>query len=513
MDCTFIEENLEKLYLYSKNHTYTPDEADELTQEICVELLRSVNRMRTDNIDGWMWSVVRNTSRAFRRRAGARRATMVFLDDTILPDIPDEDDARDELLEKLRRKLLAISAEYREILVMHYFDGLPVEKIAEKTGIPSGTVKWRLSQGREKIRKDWDFEMEDTVIHPVELRIGFCGTGEYGENSLFPNELISDALSKNILWHCQGKGKTIEELSVLTGVPAYYIEDSLKNLVYREAVVKQSNRYVTDFMFIDAEACNRKAEELARKIYRKVVECFRTLDGDIWRNIAFSVENIFQMRKFYECTRPPVRYDGGCWIYMGWKNGEPLKMLIHNSSFNFGSDGTYYYMNVQYRMDPNIFQIGRLLRDDEINVCEKVLNGCRVSDGAFDEAEQEIILRLTERGCLRRTENGASDFEVTIPHLTCEQAKEQQERAKTAAAPVYEEFMVCADELYEHFQNQIPERFRMFAPKYHPAKRLIAACLERALREGLIELPKEPCCEFLIQHDKIQYEKIILSPD
>ncbi len=399
MDCTFIEENLEKLYLYAKNHTYTADEADELTQEICVELLRSVNRMRTDNVDGWMWGVVRNTTRAFRRRAGARRATMVFLDDTILPAIPDEDDARDELLEKLRRKLLAISAEYREILVMHYFDGLPVEKVAEKTGIPSGTVKWRLSQGREKIRKDWNFEMEDTVIHPVELRI------------------------------------------------------------------------------------------------------------------AFSVENIFQMQKFYECTRPPVRYDGGRWIYMGWKNGEPLKMLIHNSSFNSGSDGTYYYMNVQYRMDPNIFQIGRFLRDDEINVCEKVLNGCRVSDGAFDEAEQEIILRLTERGCLRRTENGASDFEVTIPHLTCEQAKEQQERAKTAAAPVYEEFMACADELYEHFQNQIPERFRMFAPKYHPAKRLIAACLERALREGLIELPKEPCCEFLIQHDKIQYEKIILSPD
>ncbi len=500
-DCTFIEENLEKLYLYAKNHTYTADEADELTQEICMELLRSAGTMQSDRAEAWMWGVVRNTTRAFRRRAGRHRANVVYFDDTILPDAADEDTVWDGILEKLRRRLLTIAAEYREILVMHYFDGLPVETIAEKTGIPSGTVKWRLSQGREKIRKDWDFEMEDTVIHPVKLNIGFVGTGEYGENMPLPNELISDALSKNILWHCRGRGKTVEELSALTGVPAYYIEDSLKNLLHREAVIKQSNRYVTDFMILDADECNRKAGELASKVYRNVMECFGKMDGDLWRNIAFSIEEIFPMREQQIWQKPPVRYDGGRWIYLGWKNEGRLKMLIHNISFNSGSDGTYYYMNIGYRMEPDVFEVRGLLRDDEINICEKILNGCRVSEGAFDKRERESILRLTERGTLCRTEDGESDFEVTIPHYTAEQAKERYRLAKEALSPVYEDFMACANELHEHFRSHIPERFRASAPCFHPAKRLIASCLELALRDGLIRLPTEPYCEFLIQHD------------
>lgn len=504
-DGTFIEEHLEKLYAYARNHTYTADEADELTQEICVELLRSMRTMRSGNAEAWMWGVVRNTTRAFRRRAGRHRANVVYFDDTILPDFADEDAARDEILEKLRRKLLAISAEYREILVMHYFDGFPVETIAEKTGIPSGTVKWRLSQGREKIRKDWDFEMEDTVIHPVRLGINITGSGEYGGNVPFPQEFISDELSKNILWHCQGKGKKVEDLSVLTGVPAYYIESSLKNLVYREAVVKQSNRYVTDFPFIDAEVCNRKTEELAGGIYRKLTECLLTLDGDIWANTAFSAEAMFtKKRPPLRTERLRIRYDGGRWVYLGWKDYGQLKMLIHNSNNNCGSDGTYYYINTSYWIEPKVFQTPGcgLLWDYEINVCEKIINGCRTAEGAFDQKEREIVADLAERDYLRRTENGESDFEVTIPHYTAEQTKERNVQAQAAVEPVYEEFMTCADELYRHYLEHIPEKFRPFAPHHRSEKRLLAVCLELAFHDGLITLPTEPYCEFLIQRER-----------
>lgn len=104
--------------------------------------------------------------------------------------------------------------------------------------------------------------------------------------------------------------KTVEELSKLTGVPAYYIEGSLKNLIYREAVLKQSNRYITDFMFIDSNVCNRKAEELTEGIYRKLIDCLLTLEGDIWERAAFSLDAIFPFEKD-RWTRYPFRYDGG----------------------------------------------------------------------------------------------------------------------------------------------------------------------------------------------------------
>lgn len=174
--------------------------------------------------------------------------------------------------------------------------------------------------------------------------------------------------------------------------------------------------------------------------------------------------------------------------------------MNRSNSSNFGSEGIYYYVSAKYHsIEPSVFETREQLRDYEINVCEKVINGCRVSEGAFDKKEREIIADLTKRGYLHRTENGESDFEVTIPHYTAEQEAMRHEQAKAAVAPVYDEFMACADELYEYWLKQIPERLRPTAPVFYPSHHLLAVCMEKALHEGLIKLPKEPYCECLIQ--------------
>ena len=43
-------------------------------------------------------------------------------------------------------------------LVLHYLEGFRVEEVAKLLGIPSGTVKWRLSRARAALRAEW---MED----------------------------------------------------------------------------------------------------------------------------------------------------------------------------------------------------------------------------------------------------------------------------------------------------------------------------------------------------------------
>ena len=40
----------------------------------------------------------------------------------------------------------------RQVIVMHYFDGLPHRQIAEKTSLPLGTVKSAIQRGLAKIR-------------------------------------------------------------------------------------------------------------------------------------------------------------------------------------------------------------------------------------------------------------------------------------------------------------------------------------------------------------------------
>lgn len=43
--------------------------------------------------------------------------------------------------------------EYRLVVVLFYYQGLPIKTIAEVLELPEGTVKSRLSRGKEELRK------------------------------------------------------------------------------------------------------------------------------------------------------------------------------------------------------------------------------------------------------------------------------------------------------------------------------------------------------------------------
>ena len=57
--------------------------------------------------------------------------------------------------EDLHTAVDALSEKIREAIMLHYFDGLSVAKIAEKIGVAEGTVKWRLCEGRKQLRKEY----------------------------------------------------------------------------------------------------------------------------------------------------------------------------------------------------------------------------------------------------------------------------------------------------------------------------------------------------------------------
>ena len=79
--------------------------------------------------------------------------------------------------------------------------------------------------------------MTESALKPIRLHLAIYGSGDYdGDRFPFPQTYIRDALSQNILFHCYETPKTVEQLSELCGVPAYYVEDSLRNLSARGAV-------------------------------------------------------------------------------------------------------------------------------------------------------------------------------------------------------------------------------------------------------------------------------------
>ncbi len=62
--------------------------------------------------------------------------------------IPDENN------EKLHDSIKGLPDKVKRVIYLHYFEGLSIAEIAERTRTAVGTVKWQLHDGRQKIRKD-----------------------------------------------------------------------------------------------------------------------------------------------------------------------------------------------------------------------------------------------------------------------------------------------------------------------------------------------------------------------
>ena len=182
-----LENYIEKVYGYAVKHTYSREEADELAQEILFTAVRELPRLREDSrFEPWLWGIASNVTKSFRRSLGKQRAMYSY---DSLEALPCEDayfDEQEESYDFLRTKIAMLSAIYRNIIVLHYYDGLPTKTISERLNIPEGTVRWRLAEARRKLKKEYN-GMNETALRPVKMRLDIYGSGNYnGKTIPFP---------------------------------------------------------------------------------------------------------------------------------------------------------------------------------------------------------------------------------------------------------------------------------------------------------------------------------------
>ena len=232
MDVNILEKYIERIYGYALNNTYSTDEAQDLSQEILLTAVKELQYLRDENkFEPWLFGIARNVTKVFRRKKAKEKALYSY---DVLDEFPDEDNIdyeKIELYNRLRKHIAMLSSIYRETIILHYYDNLSVKQISKKLNVPEGTVSWRLKVARSKIKEEFE-NMEESALKPIKMKINIYGSGNFdGENIPFPVAYISDALSQNILFNCYEEPKTIEELAKICGVPSYYIEDSVNNLL------------------------------------------------------------------------------------------------------------------------------------------------------------------------------------------------------------------------------------------------------------------------------------------
>lgn len=242
MTSEILESYTDKIYAYALSKTFSADEADDLSQEILYQAIENLPKLKDENkFEPWLWGLAANCAKSFRRLKKKERTVYLY-------DIPDSylqeqqlDQSDEELYSYLREKIAMLSKIYRDIIILYYYDGLSTKEISQRLAIPEGTVTWRLSEARKKLKKECR-TMNETAFRPQKMWIDIYGSGEFnGESKPFPFQFINDALSQNILYYCYEKPQDIESLAKLCGVPAYYIEDRMENLLNRNAEIGRAH--------------------------------------------------------------------------------------------------------------------------------------------------------------------------------------------------------------------------------------------------------------------------------
>lgn len=170
-DAADFEELVDSQYrrVYSLIYRMVRNETDaaDLTQETFVRVYRALPRLREAGArSAWVRRIATNLCLDYLRRRNSS-PPVASLDarpsedsDTMLSwDIADPTSEPDRIISAKERSTVlhkaidSLPPDYRLVILMHHVEELRVEDIADTLGVPSGTIKSRLSRARRELHR------------------------------------------------------------------------------------------------------------------------------------------------------------------------------------------------------------------------------------------------------------------------------------------------------------------------------------------------------------------------
>lgn len=152
--------HLDALYKAARRMTLSPDDAEDLLQEVCITVLNRLDQVeRVEYPRAWLIRVMYNRfvddTRRMSRSPFNNASTGEASDDP--NDIaaetarPDELVGRDQEIERILRAMRCLNAEQCSLVAMHDVEGISIEELSSLTGMPAGTIKSQLHRTRKKL--------------------------------------------------------------------------------------------------------------------------------------------------------------------------------------------------------------------------------------------------------------------------------------------------------------------------------------------------------------------------
>lgn len=469
-----IEEIAKALLSYCSARTSNYFEAEDLAQDIILEIYKSSDNIRNaDAVYGFMWAVAGNVYKNWcKNKSKSNECEMT----DCLPEIAEPLAEDDSTLHLLRRELTLLSEKYRKAVILYYIENKSCSEISDILSISESMVKYLLFKSRQILKEGMSMERNygQQSYNPKGLSLLFWGNGT---NRYY--NLCDSKISQNILFACYNDKLSAEQISLEIGVSLPYMEDKLAELCEYELLKKDGNKYYTNIVIFTrdfSKEVNAKTAQVREKIADILTEAITNHEKDV-RNIGFygadmsgntftwqmasiilysAVIEILQSK--IKVVYPKDKFGSECFIW-GAETGEQNSW---ETDFGFGVTNVVNSVgdHVQFMDFPINGEMVHHYCFNRQNVTNVFLDIAKGKTEHFSENDKALVADMVRKGYVISNDEGLF---VNAPVLTKEQYEILKNIFADTAAKIADEAEKMMDTVTKILKNHIPVHLKKLA--------------------------------------------------
>ena len=142
----------DKVLSYLSRRTDSPEDAEDLCADVFEKVIRALPDYRGDRrfLSTWIYTITRNTLADHYR---TRHTGEALAEDMAANEDMEASLIKQETLSRLGGLLSAMDKKERDVIVLHYYKGYTLRRVAQLTGISYGMVKVTHKKALQTLRR------------------------------------------------------------------------------------------------------------------------------------------------------------------------------------------------------------------------------------------------------------------------------------------------------------------------------------------------------------------------
>ncbi|KGL62039.1 DNA-directed RNA polymerase specialized sigma subunit, sigma24-like protein [Polaribacter sp. Hel1_85] len=126
--------------------------SEDLTQDVFLKVIKYKASYKNGNFAAWIYTIARNIFSSYYQKIKKERSNIID-DDKLVANESMVSENKQEELDHLQKALLKLSNSDRELIVMHRFQKIKYEQIAQIIGSNENAVKVKVHRALKKLKE------------------------------------------------------------------------------------------------------------------------------------------------------------------------------------------------------------------------------------------------------------------------------------------------------------------------------------------------------------------------